>query len=299
MAVGAVLRDGHNLVQIVSGAAVLQSLHRFEELPPEELREFLLIMNEVMWCEIDRRTRKSGFISRVVRIIDCSNITLMPLFQLKAFAPHCEHVVQSYPIPVLKSLIINAPRWIRLGINAVTPFFNPTVLKHWHVHVGDSTPLVTAIVAKSELPQRYGGDLPPGAWPLEADEVDARIKSGKWAFLLEGGEEQRGVQEAVPAVVRLEGEGGQEATAIDSPPTVPREPLLSTAGAASTKESTRICRGWGRSCKGLFRPPIESTQEAPDAGPLDVRQPLSYEEALKVNPYAWAKQRAAVARRPA
>jgi len=295
LALGGVLKDGHNLVQIVSGATLLQSLHRIEALPPDDLAEFLLIMNEVMWCEIDRRTRRSGYISRVVRIMDCRDITLMPLFQLRAFASHCAHVVQSYPVTVLKSLIINAPNWIRLGINAVSPFFNPAALKHWHVHVGDSEALVHGIIAKSELPADYGGGLGVGAWPLETKDVDTRIEQGDWAFSNPNGDDKH--EEEVPV-----GEEGKEGG---------RSAMPSAVGSSSHAElesSGRMCtsRGWGRneqgmsggrSCIGLFRRSAPEAllpeANAPDAGPLSVRKPMSYEEALAINPYQYAKQREA------
>ena len=72
-------------------------------------------------------------------------------------APYFRHVVHCYPLSVLRTILINAPGWVRLALNVVQPFFEPSALKIWHLHHGDGLELLEGICDKEMLPAEYGG----------------------------------------------------------------------------------------------------------------------------------------------
>jgi len=145
-----------------------------ENLNEEQVKEILLYSNEATFQVVDEVTRRTGRLTKVIKVIDMGGTTLrgMSRTYLKRDAAGSKALQDYFPQLLGGMLVINGPTWISMLWSAVKPFFPKRV-----VEKVDFLPSVYKLknskkalkpflkhVSEENLPERYGGLNKQ--WPL-------------------------------------------------------------------------------------------------------------------------------------
>lgn len=148
-----------------------------ENISEEEMTETILYANEAVHQVVDDVTRRTGLLTKQLKIIDMGNVYLrqMDRAYLKRDAASSKKLEDYYPQLLGAMYIYNSPTWVSVLWSALRPFFPKRVaekvdilpsltkiLKSKETHLK----CVFGFVSEENLPERFGGKNKE--WPLPA-----------------------------------------------------------------------------------------------------------------------------------
>ena len=141
----------------------------YENLPREQLQESYLFYNETVFQIQDAITRKTGRLTKTLKVIDLEGMTLKGLkLNFMKKDGHASKLAQEYyPQLVGAVYIINCPTWMSSAWKIISPLFPKRVVEKTYffgkITSKKEKRLIWRFVEETNLPVRCGGS--DSDWP--------------------------------------------------------------------------------------------------------------------------------------
>jgi len=189
-----------------------------DEITPAAFQAFVRTRNEAMYAVLDETTRRTGRLTRMVRIMNIEGLSIGGVSQKlsKASGNLSEQTQCLYPQLLVGMVGINVPRPLKFFYDAVIRRFVPAKVQEKVMIVDVRQPAELQQLADrhgislDDVPRWFGGSAPADRlvpYLFEPDPTLAAARETAWRRAAEAGARPQQVYDAVMAAVGAAGEG--------------------------------------------------------------------------------------------
>ncbi len=142
-----------------------------EDMSDDDMRYMSLMNKEAVYRILDAVTRKTGRLTRQMKILDLDGFTLkmVSMSYLKRDGRASKSVEDYYPQLLGTTYVVNAPSWIGQVWNTIRPLFPKRFVDKVHIFgkkekKANILKKLLRYISEEDLPDRYGGKNE--SWPL-------------------------------------------------------------------------------------------------------------------------------------